>query len=172
MGQITNVNMGVCSVKLNGVDLGHTKGGVEVTYKPDFADITVDLYGDSVVDKRLKAEEFSAKIPLAEATLANLKRVIPAGTLTESGGKTALKIGRQAGYLLSANAAQLVLHPVVNDASDISEDIVLWKAVQIGEIKLALNNEDMEIMEGEFLALIDESKTAGNYLATIGDTTI
>ncbi|MCK9461589.1 MAG: hypothetical protein M0R80_18325 [Proteobacteria bacterium] len=171
MADATKINLGICSVSINGTDIGHTKGGVEVTYKPEFSEISVDLYGGSIVDKRLKAEDFQVKVPLAEYTLANLKKVIPSGDLVESGGKTALKIGRQAGYSLLNEAQRLVLHPVSREASDISFDVIVWKAVQIGEIKLGFNDSET-IMEAQYQAFIDESKANKNYLATIGDSTI
>jgi len=171
MGQSTNVKMGVCSVTLDGVDLGHTKGGVEVIYKPEFKDIEVDAY-TGVPDKVLVAEAFSAKVPLAERTAANVKNAIPAGTLSTAGGRNKLTIGRKAGYRLSSAAKRLVLHPIANAAGNIEEDVVLWSAVSIGEVNLPYKKDEESVVAVEFMSLVNETNADGNYLATIGDTTV
>ena len=66
MPDITNVKIGVCSVIYNGVDLGHTVGGVEVSYEAQHKDLNVDKYGQTPIEKVLIGEKFMAKVPLAE----------------------------------------------------------------------------------------------------------
>ena len=53
MSDISNVKMGVCSVTFGTTALGHTKGGVTVTYEPDIHDITVDQYGSTPAEKNI-----------------------------------------------------------------------------------------------------------------------
>lgn len=167
MGTIANVNIGVCSITFNGVDLGHTAGGVEVNYTPDHVDLVVDQYGETPFDKSLLKEELTAKVPLAENTLANLKVAIPSGELT--GNK--LTIGRNAGYMLSNEAKLLVLHPIRNDAADLSEDITMYSAVVISEIMIPLKVDEQTVIEATFLALINENHSNKDYLGVVGDTT-
>jgi len=167
MADIQNVKLGVCSVKFNNVDLGHTKGGVVVTYEPTYHDVTVDYYGETVVEKRLLGEKFTAKVPLAEATLANLAIAIPEGTT--SGDK--LTIGSSVGDALSDNAKVLVLHPIANEVGNLDDDVVMHKAVVASSIELPFTNNGEKIIEVEFIALLDETKTDGNYLGFIGDST-
>ncbi len=167
MADITNVKLGVCSVSFNGVDLGHTKGGVTVTYEPTYHDMTVDYYGETVIDKRLLGERLVAKIPLAEATLSNLQIAIPEGTL--SGSK--LTIGSSVGDSLSDSAKELVLHPIANESSNLADDVVFHKAVVASSVELPYLNDGERIMEVEFVAMIDEDKNDGNYLGFIGDST-
>ena len=167
MADITNVKLGVCSVTFNDVALGHTKGGVTVTYEPTYHDMTVDAYGETVVDKRLLGERLAATVPLAEATLANLQVAIPEGTT--SGSK--LTIGSSVGDALSDSAYELVLHPVENASDNLDDDVVFHKAVVASTIELPFVNDGERIIEVEFVALLDEEQSDGEYLGFIGDST-
>ena len=168
MADVTKVKLGTCSVTYNGVDLGHTKGPVEVTYEAEYSDVSVDKYGETVVDSYLKGEKFMAKVPLAEYTIANLKAAIPNATFAGAANARIL-IGQVAGQKISASAAQLVLHPV-NEGTRVN-DIVIHKAVVKSPIELSHSIDDQKIIEVTFEGIIDESKSAGNYLGLIGDST-
>ena len=171
MADSTKVKMGVCSVVFNGTDLGHTKGGVEVIYKPEYKDIEVDMY-TGAPDKILTAEAFSAKVPLAERTAANISNSIPAGTLSTAGGRNKLTVGRKAGFRLSTVAKRLVLHPMENAVGNTQDDVVIWSAVSIGEVTLPYKKDEETVIAIEFMSLVNETNADGNYLATIGDTTV
>ena len=166
----TNIKIGACTVKLGGTDLGHTKGGVTVVYSPEFADITADQYGNTPVDKALLGEEVRVKVPLSESQVANIGKAIPLGTLAGAASGR-LTVGSNAGARLLSDAAQLVLHPIANAADDLSEDVVIHKAVVDSEVEISFNNEDQRIIEVEFIALIDTTKANGNWLGFIGDST-
>jgi hypothetical protein len=168
MADVTNVQLGVCSVSYNGIDLGHTLGGVEVSYEPVYQDIQVDKYGETIVNQVLTGEKLSAKVPLAEFTVANLKTAIPNATYAGAGNARVL-IGKSAGTKQTANAYQLVLHPTAEGTK--RHDVVLYKAVVSSQIMLAHKNDEKKIIEVEFTALLDETKTDGNYLGMIGDST-
>lgn len=168
MGTISNVKLGPCSVKLGGVDLGHTKGGVTVMYTPEYKDIQVDQYGNTVAERVLIGEKLTAQVPLAEATLANIENAIPAATDVGSARAT---IGKDAGERMAQYALELVLHPLANASSDLSEDVVIHKAIVDGEIEIAFNNEDERVLNVTFMALLDETKTDGNRLGFFGDST-
>lgn len=169
MGDVTNVKIGACQVTFGTTDLGHTKGGVTVSYSPEYADITVDQYGSTPVDKSLIGEMLTVKVPLAESQVANIAKAIPLSTLAGAGDGRAT-VGKEAGARLGAVAAKLVLHPLVNGA-DLSEDVVIHKAVVHGELEIGYNNEDERLIEVEFVALVDTSKSNGNLLGHIGDST-
>lgn len=168
MGDITNVQVGVCSVTFNGTDLGHTKGGVEVTYEPIYHDVMVDKYGQTVVDKILIGEKMTAKVPLAEFTIANLKASMPKGTYAGA-ANTRLLLGSAAGKKASANAASLVLHPI-NEGTR-RHDVVMYKAYPGNPIVIPHVNDAEKVFEVIFEALLDETKSDGNYLGLIGDST-
>jgi hypothetical protein len=164
---ITNVKLGVCSVKFNNVDLGHTNGGVVVTYTPKYHDVTVDKYGNTVVEKVLIGEKLTAKVPLAESTIANLAVAMPAGTSDTDN----ITVGKQAGELMAQYAKALVLHPIANEAADLDEDVNFYKAIVSSEIALNYTFDGERVVEVTFEALLDETKSDGAYLGLFGDST-
>lgn len=167
MADVTNVQVGPCSVTFNSTDLGHTKGGVEVSYEPVYKDVMVDKYGETVVEKYLVGEKLTAKVPLAEYTIANLKVAIPQGTLAGA-GNARLTVGAAAGKKATDDAAELVLHPLNEAGRDY--DIVLHKAIVGSSVVLPHKVDEEKIVEVTFEALLDESKSDGNYLGLIGDS--
>ena len=168
MSDVTKVKVGVCDVTLNGIPLGHTKGGVEVTYEPEYHDVAVDKYGNTVVEKYLLGEKLMAKVPLAEFTIANLGVAIPQGQY--AGAANARRtIGAAAGKKATDDALELVLHPINEGTRE--NDIVLHKAFVFNTVVLAHKNDEEKLIEVEFMALLDESKADGNYLGFIGDST-
>lgn len=168
MSDVTNVKVGACSVTFNSVDLGHTKGGVEVSYEPIYHDVSVDKYGETVVEKYLIGEKITVKVPLAELTIANLKAAIPQGTYAGA-ANARLTIGHSAGTKATSSAAQLVLHPL--NMGTRANDIVIHKAYVSSTVDLKMKVDEENVFEVEFEALLDETKTDGNYLGLIGDST-
>lgn len=168
MVDASKVKVGVCSVTLGGVDLGHTMGGVEVSYEPEYFDVTVDKYGNTVVDKKLIGEKLSAKVPLAEYTIANLKVAMPNSSFAGAANARAT-IGKSSGQSAAANSAVLVLHPISEGTR--AYDIVMYKAVSTAQVTLAHKIDEEKIIECTFEALLDETKSDGNYLGMIGDST-
>jgi hypothetical protein len=161
-----NVKLGVCKVTIDGTEIGHTIGGVEVTYSMEKYTSKVDQY-TGPTEHFLIGETLQAKVPIAEFTLANINRAIPHGTV--DGGK--LTIGSYAGKRFSTYAKQMILHPIENDASDRSDDVVIWKAVCISDdIVIGHTNEGEKIIEAEFGGLVDESRADGSMLGLIGDS--
>jgi len=168
MADVTNVKVGACSVVFNSVDLGHTKGGVEVSYEPIYHDVSVDKYGETIVEKYLMGEKITVKVPLAELTIANLKVAIPQGTFAGA-ANARLTVGHSAGTKATNNAAQLVLHPL--NMGTLANDIVLHKAYVASVVNLQMKVDEENVYEVEFEALLDETKSDGNYLGLIGDST-
>lgn len=84
-----NVKLGVCKVFFDGVDLGYTKGGVEVSVKTETHKVNVDQFGKTTVNEYIMGRELTAKVPLVETTLENLAATMPGATLTLSGGVVA-----------------------------------------------------------------------------------
>lgn len=88
---------------------------------------------------------------------------------SESTGPTikALQIGGYAGTLGSTVAKQLRLHPTITtDTSDESDNMVMYKAVPVlrGEPIRLSNKADGYVLPVGFVALIDTSKSAKNFL--------
>lgn len=167
MADITNVQVGVCEVTFNGVNLGHTKGGVEVSYEPNYHEVSVDKYGETMVDAYLVGEKLEAKVPLAEYTIDNIAVAIPQGAA--AGAADARQtIGAVAGKQLSSVAAELVLHPI--NEGNRSRDIVFHKAAVMSQVVINHAVDEETIIEVTFRALLDETKADQNYLGMIGDS--
>jgi len=166
LSDISNVKMGVCSVTFGTTALGHTKGGVTVTYEPDIHDITVDQYGSTPAEKVLIGQKLKATVPLAESSIANLAIAIPEG----EAGAESIKIGGKVGLRLSSEAETLVLHPIANDNDDLSEDVVIYKAVVTNSIDIPFKVDEERVIELEFEGIIDETRLDGDMLGLIGDS--
>jgi len=168
MADATKIQLGVCSVTYKGVDLGHTIGGVTVVYSPEYHETSVDQYGKSKVEKFLVGESLSAKVSLAEFTIANLQRAINQGTLV---GDDAVSMGSNAGKRASLNAGLLLLHPLNAASNDTrAYDVAIYKAVVTNELSIEFKNDGERVLPVEFDGLIDEGRSDGNLLGFIGDS--
>lgn len=167
MADATKIQLGVCSVTYKGVDLGHTIGGVTVTYAPEYYESKVDKYGSSVVEKFLVGERMSAKASLAEFTLANLQQAIAQSTLQ---GDDSVSVGSNAGKKASEKAGLLVLHPIAAGASVRDYDCAIYKAVVTNELTIEHKNDGEKVLPVEFDGLVDENRSDGNMLGFIGDS--
>lgn len=168
MSSALNVELGAVDVYVDGVHVGHCKGGAEVVYEPEFVESAVDAYGNTPIEARLRGERYTAKVRFAEYTINNLRNAMPQAQFAGA-GNARLTIGAKAGKKASDDAVELLLHP--SDKGTKEHDVVLYKAVVISSITLPHTHDDDKIIEVEFLALIDESRADGNYLGLIGDST-
>ena len=84
-----NVKLGVCKLTLGGVDLGYTKGGVEVEVTSETHKVMVDQFGNSEINEYITGRTCMVRAPLAESTLENMVKIMPGATLTETGGTQA-----------------------------------------------------------------------------------
>lgn len=169
MASITNVRVSAATVSFKGNDLGHIQGGVTISYSPEFHDVQVDKYGNSIAEKVLVGENLTVECNLAESTVANYLIGIPASTSAGSGAKA--EIGRSAGRRMSTDAGQLVVHPEENGATDYSDDVVAHKAIASADMASAFEVDGERLVPVTFQAIIDETKTDGNYLGFLGDST-
>lgn len=169
---ISDVRIGICSIKFKTVDLGHTLEGVELSFEREFEDLKVDKYGDMPIDMALTGHNLKIKFKLAEVTLPRLDIAIPEGGYASAGQGTRINLGADAGYLLRADAGELVLHPLKNAASDLSEDVVVYKAVSVEAIPLNYKVNEQRVVEITMRALVDESYADGRRLGHIGITNI
>lgn len=84
-----NVKLGVCQVFFDGVDLGYTQGGVEVTVTTETHKVNIDQFGSTTINEYIMGREVMAKVPMAETTLENLVLIMPGATLVTTGGAVA-----------------------------------------------------------------------------------
>lgn len=167
MADIKKVQLGVCSVTRDDTDLGHTIGGVVISYKPTFHDTKVDKYGDTIAEQFLVGEELGAKFDLAEFTLANLEVAIANSTAVAD---DSISIGSNAGKKQSDNAAAWVFHPIVNSASNYNDDFTIYKGVVSNELEIEHKNDGEKVIPVEVMGLVDENRSDGNLLGFFGDS--
>lgn len=89
MSDTKNVKLGVCRITWGGVDLGYTKGGVEVEIASETKKVMVDQFGNSEINEYIMGRTCKVRAPLAETTVENLQRIMPGSTMTASGGVAA-----------------------------------------------------------------------------------
>ena len=112
-----NVKLGVCQVFFDGVDLGYTQGGVEVTVSTETHKVNVDQFGKSTINEYILGREVMAKVPMAETTLENMVAIMPGAALTQTGGTAA------SGTITFATAAS-----VANDTVTVNGAVFTCKA--------------------------------------------
>lgn len=84
-----NVKLGVCKVYLGGIDLGYTKGGVEVSVTTETHKVQIDQFGITPINENIMGREVRVKCPLAETTLQNMVNIMPGASLVQAGGAAA-----------------------------------------------------------------------------------
>lgn len=84
-----NVKLGPCKITYDGVDLGYTKGGVEVTVETSTYQVTVDQFGEAPIDEYVTGRTVTVNAPLAETTKKNLERIMPGASVTGKGATRA-----------------------------------------------------------------------------------
>lgn len=82
-----NVKLGICTVEFGGVDLGYTKGGVEVEVATETFKVMVDQFGNTPVKEYITARTCVVRAPLAETTLEILRDIMPGAVLTDNATK-------------------------------------------------------------------------------------
>jgi hypothetical protein len=158
--------MGPCTGTYKGTDLGLTKGGVEVEFGTEVTPITVDQYGDTVVDNVIKGRSVKVKFPMAESDLTKLAACVPGSTLIGTGASKKLVIKSAVGTSLRAQAGELVLHPFARAANDKSKDVTISLASVKGDFSFAFKHDDQKVFAVEFEGFVD--LTTGE-LFTMGD---
>lgn len=84
-----NVKLGVCQVIFAGVDLGYTKGGVDVSVETEKFEVSIDQFGITPINELVQGRNLTVSVPLAETTLENLVAIMPGATLESTGGTAA-----------------------------------------------------------------------------------
>lgn len=161
-----NVKLGFCTVMFDGVDLGLTKGGVEVEVSTSTHEVTVDQHGQTPIGEIITGRKVTAKIPLAETTLDNLVKIMPGAELVTSGSGPTLKkkvvVPTGVGTNLLSLAKKLVLRPVGTTGED---DFIIHKAACPGALSFSYQVDQERIFTGEFKGYVD----ADGDLFSVGD---
>lgn len=166
---ITEVEVaGPCKITLGGLDLGHTLDGVMLTAEREFLDVRVDRYS-APIDKVLTSGGATVTFKLAQNNFRNKDLSMPETSSYDGAGvKDRVDLGADNGYSLRQNAQQLIIHPLKNAATDLSDDIVLYKAVSAESVELPYRVDEQLVLELTFHALVDEGYGTGRRLGHVG----
>lgn len=174
MANVSNLKVAAGSlVTYGGVDLGHTVDGVDITWEREFTDVQTDIYGNTPVDKVLTGQNLMVSMKLAEIIPETLARVLPESDWDIGTADDQVHFGTKAGYSLRGDAYELVISPQGGNA-DGNLDLTLFKAVSTGNVSLAYKIDEQSVFEVEFVALVDESRSAtdGRLLGRFGPNLI
>ena len=83
----TNVKLGICTIVFGGVDLGYTKGGVEVEVATETHKTMIDQFGNTPIKEFITARTCIVRCPLAETSLEVLKEIMPGNTFVDNATK-------------------------------------------------------------------------------------
>lgn len=178
MGDFDSIKIGVCDAywtppgSTTEIFLGLTKGGCDLTYTPEWYDLSVDRYGNSPTDSSLVGESISVRIPLAETDINKLEMFLHTAKKVEgANGKKKLVFGRFPGFRLGQCAGRLRLHPVAMGLSR-EEDVIIYKAVNKAPLELNYRIDGERIFQTEFVGMIKRNHVNGALLWEMGDSTI
>lgn len=159
---------GPCAITFGGINLGHTLDGVELTIARDTADVLVDRYGSTPVDKVIVGTSAKAKFKMAQWDDRQWDTALPEGQNTDTATTDQTGFGTDAGYSLRQDAKQLVIHPLKYANGDQSHDVTLYLCVSTGDITLPYKVKDQLVTEVEMEALVSEQYGAQRRLGHIG----
>lgn len=164
---------GPCKITYDGVDLGHTVGGVTFKAKREFTKVAVDKYGSTPVDYVLNGTEATIEFTLAQTEFYQLDKAMPETSSYDGAGSAdRVDVGGDAGYSLRADAKQLVIHPLKNAPTDYSDDITIYLAVSTGDIEIPYKVDEQKVVACTYTALVSEAYGAGRRLGHIGPAAV
>tara|TARA_Y100000310_G_scaffold338183_1_gene427132 strand:+ start:951 stop:1493 length:543 start_codon:yes stop_codon:yes gene_type:complete len=172
---VTTTRLGPCSVVWDSdgtpVDLGVTKGGVEVTTRDDNREITCDQYGDSPIAGRLAGTRIEAKVVLMEWSYVTMNEILMSGHRIPAApaAQTGITFGQTFGDKHESYAKEVTLHPQEQAAADLSEDVILYKAFPRIDTAVPYSLDGERVVEVTFVGLIDDTRNEGDQLWRIGE---
>jgi hypothetical protein len=156
------------------VDLGGTLGNVVITTAYKKAAILADQSGSTVRDRRVSGIEVTITTELAEVANKDVWKVIfPHATKdgTGTGSLAAIDFLDAMSDSDSANAKQLVLHPLALASGDKSQDYTFYKAVASAESSITYGPNDQAKLKIVWNILPDET-TVPNKFFRYGDPAV
>lgn len=169
---VENLDLGPCTAKFDGDELGRTKGETQVNYSIETYKIETEE--DGTIDEVIIDDALTFTIPLIYTDPGTLSKVIPwAKLVTGTDGKTKLVVGKAIGKRLYQYAKELVIHPNSLPDDDKSKDITIFKAFpKPGPLNFTYSRQGERIANIQFLAVRDNTKPEGEDYFCIGDPSI
>lgn len=162
-----NISLGVCDVTFDTVDLGATKGGVEVTITTETYQVKIDQYGETPVKDVIMGTVIEVKVPLVETDLTKLLKILPQGVgVGTAGSEVGVEIRSGVNIDLLDIAGVLFLHPTGTAASFTKGDFTAFKAAPKPDFSFKYETGAEKIYEVTFMCYPDT--TANGKIAAFG----
>jgi hypothetical protein len=154
-----NIELGPCYVYFNGVHVGHTFGGVTVSFTQKVYELKSDQYGDTPLKYKDAGITAEITVNMTENTFANLKVLFS----TAQDWTTYLTFGKPVGGDIQSH--ELILEP-----TDGSEIYQFYKAAPNinSAVEVAFTADKQKVFQCKFQALIDDARALGDQLFRIG----
>jgi hypothetical protein len=157
------VRVAACTVTLNNIDLGWTKGGTTIDLKTETSRTDTDNFSQTTIVEFITRRILTVKINLAEPSATLLAQILN-GTSQWSinngtGGDGALITGVEygAGVLISGSYTQkMILHPLDRAATDLSDDLVIPNCISGASLSFAYQVASERVFAVEFTAYPDQ----------------
>ncbi|EAN1228570.1 Ig domain-containing protein [Salmonella enterica] len=152
---VKNIKLGACKVSFGGVDLGYTKGGVQVEVATETMKVTVDQLGQTTISELVQGRNITITAPLAESVLQNMVDLMPGSTMSEEDNSVTITSAQ--GVNLIDVAKELILTP--QDTTDYV--LTIPKAATAGNFTMTYQSDDVRVFSVQFTAYPDDNGVLG-----------
>ncbi|NMI67250.1 Ig domain-containing protein [Salmonella enterica subsp. enterica serovar Saintpaul] len=152
---VKNIKLGACKVSFGGVDLGYTKGGVQVEVATETLKVTVDQHGQTTMSELVQGRNITITAPLAESVLRNMVDLMPGSTMSEEDNSVTITSAQ--GVNLIDVAKELILTP--QDTTDYV--LTIPKAATAGNFTMTYQSDDVRVFSVQFTAYPDDDGVLG-----------
>ncbi len=159
MSSIANVRLGVCTMVYNGVPLGHTKGGAELTVKNDVTETTVDKYGSSPLKAWHKGTRVEVKTTLSEYDFTQMEQLI------NEASKAGVKASMTITFGSPSNGDTITVDGVTFTKAASAGAAAFSTAAELATLINALTTVDAVNVTGTITVSAASVGTAGNGIA-------
>jgi hypothetical protein len=174
MGTVANIKVQPMEVTWAGSAMGFTDGDIELAIEEQVVDVTAHQEGTNVLSGIRTGKSAEISLTIKETNPAMVQYLFQQGGLydTASGGSVdVIGWGSNKDFTqVLSQAGKLVLHPVVNAANNLAEDIAAWKAYPMLET-FSFSAENPSTIQLTFKIYPDMAKADGFRLFVIGDST-
>jgi hypothetical protein len=175
MANIENARIKSYNVSIDGVDVGIVRTGLAITGEPSVVALEdVDQYFGRVAETQV-GWAFQATGDLYEVQISHLMEIFGEDRFNKitSGGQNAYDFDTVPIDLV-ANSRQVVFHPTDLATSDMSQDIVFWKATMNMTLNFVGNRTQYQSMNFTITAYPDTTRTRTGFpfsatYARVGD---
>lgn len=163
---INNLTGGAVQVKVDDVAVAHTRGGVTVNINPEVREQTVDQHGNTAVGVVHVGDSVRCTVPYVQWDAATLREMYEPGydSTASSTGNEYLGVGRSAGFVYTARDLKFI--PFVS--TEQAKAIQFWRATPVGDLEIALTNEDDRILEREYVCMASpQNHSEGEFIGRL-----